>query len=289
MVEEELTMKPVGIAGLGVVGGTLAEALQRADVPVRVFDPYRGRARPDDLASCEVAFVSVPTPRTEPSGGYDLSAVWSALRSLEPHLDHGAIVAVKSTVPPGTGDRLAQAFPGLDFASVPEFLVQDRPMETLTRPDRTVIGAESTKAAERLTTLMRMIAPTAPIVLLGRTEAEMVKLASNAMLAAKVALANELGEICRHHGIEWARVQAAVGLDRRIGPDHLSVSSERGFGGACLPKDLDGLIAAARGRGHEPTVLAEIASFNRRIRHVERSRGRRAPERLVGIPAMLPR
>ena len=64
-------------------------------------------------------------------------------------------------------------------------------------------------------------------------------------------------------------MQAAVGLDRRIGPEHLTVSEERGFGGACLPKDLDGLIAAARSVGYEPTVLAEIAGFNRRIRGEE--------------------
>ena len=57
-----------------------------------------------------------------------------------------------------------------------------------------------------------------------------------------------------------------MGLDRRIGPDHLTVTPERGFGGSCLPKDLDGLIQAARASGYAPTILERIAEFNRWIR-----------------------
>jgi UDPglucose 6-dehydrogenase len=97
-------------------------------------------------------------------------------------------------------------------------------------------------------------------------EAELAKLCSNVMLASKVALANELALICERFEVAWPVVQAAVGLDRRIGPDHLTVTPERGFGGGCFPKDLDGLIAAAREAGYAPTLLKEVAAFNRRIR-----------------------
>lgn len=109
-------------------------------------------------------------------------------------------------------------------------------------------------------------------------EAELIKLCSNAMLAAKVSLANELAEICGRFGVAWPRVQAGVGMDRRIGPDHLAVSQERGFGGSCLPKDLDGLIAEAAGAGAEPELLRAIAGFNVRIRRQARAEDNGGPE-----------
>ena len=113
---------------------------------------------------------------------------------------------------------------------------------------------------------MTRVIPDAPVARVRTIEAELVKLCANAMLSAKVAMANELSEVCARYGAEWPAVQEVVGMDHRIGPSHLSVTAERGFGGACLPKDLDGLIAAARDGGYEPTLLDRIAGFNRWIR-----------------------
>jgi UDPglucose 6-dehydrogenase len=257
---------PVGVLGLGNVGGAVARAFSDAGLATRAFDSGLGIGRHEDLSDCEVVFVCVPTPGTE-SGAHDPSIVWSAIGQAEPHLRRDAVVAVKSTVPPGTCAALARSFPHLDIAHVPEFLVQARPDETFTRPDRVVIGAGSEATAGLLRALMGRVAPTAPILVTDPTEAELIKLCSNAMLSAKIAMANELAEVCGAYGVDWRRVQPGVGLDRRIGPDHLTVSAERGFGGSCLPKDLDGLIAAARSAGYDPTILEEIAASNRRIRH----------------------
>ncbi|MBA3553012.1 MAG: UDP-glucose/GDP-mannose dehydrogenase family protein [Actinobacteria bacterium] len=258
-------MRPIGVVGLGVVGGTVTRAFEEAGQPVRGYDAYQGTGAPEDMAGCEVVFLCVPTPNGR-DGAYRLDEVWSALRCLDPYLNAGTIVVVKSTVPPGTNDRLAAAFPHLVFASVPEFLVADRPLETFTRPDRVVVGCRSRAAGARIGELMELVAPCAPIVFCRPAEAELIKLSANAMLAAKVTMANELANVCERFGVDWARVQAGVGLDRRIGPDHLSVTPERGFGGTCLPKDLTGLISAARATGYVPPVLEEISEFNRRIR-----------------------
>ena len=258
-------MRPIGVVGLGTVGRTVARAFSEAGVPVRGYDPYIGLIRADDLGSCRVVLVCVPTPTAE-NGSYDLDAVWSALAAIEPHLETGAIVAVKSTVPPGTSDRLAREYPRLEFASVPEFLVADRPMETFTHPDRIVIGCSSAEAGSELADVMRMVIPAAPILFVQPTEAELVKLCSNAMLASKVALANELSEVAARFGVAWPRTQQGIGLDPRIGPSHLTVTQERGFGGHCLPKDLDGLISATQTVGYRPALLEEVAEFNRRIR-----------------------
>lgn len=281
--ETDAAPGPVGVVGLGVVGGTIAAAFREAGVHTLGYDPYLAVGSPAGLGPCRVVFLCVPTPSVE-GDGYDLSAVWTAVHQVEPHLVRGTLVAVKSTIPPGTCAGLQQAFPRLLFASVPEFLVATRPKETFTRPDRVVIGAPTPEAAAILAGLMALVAPAAPQVVVRPDEAEMVKLCSNAMLSAKVAMANELHEICSLYGVAWTRIQAAVGLDRRIGPDHLTVTPERGFGGECLPKDLNGLIAAGRETGYEPDVLAAIAAFNRRVRREAARRSEPLPERAAGAP-----
>lgn len=258
-------MTIVGIMGLGTVGGTLADAFDAAQVSTRGFDPYLGTGSLQDLAECQVVFVCVPTPGDQVDG-FDLRSVRAAVLDVSAVLGPGSIVAVKSTVPPGTCDALASTYPDLLICSVPEFLVAAQPQESLARPDRVVIGAPTEDAGAVLADLMSRISPAAPIIRMRPIEAELVKLCSNVMLASKVALANELALICGRFGVQWGSVQSAVGLDRRIGPDHLSVTSRRGFGGGCFPKDLDGLIAASRETGHVPTVLVEIAAFNRRLR-----------------------
>jgi UDPglucose 6-dehydrogenase len=258
-------MSTVGIVGLGAVGGTVARCFDEAGVPTRRYDRYLSIGAASDLSDCSVIFVCVPTP-IDTFGALDATEVWSAVKEIEPLVAVGTIFAVKSTVPPGTGDELAAAFARVAFASVPEFLVAARPTETFTRPDRVVIGAFSPEAAATISGLMSAVAPSAPIVVLRPIEAELVKLCANAMLATKVTLANELAEICSRFDVQWPRVKTSVGLDRRIGPDHLDVSPERGFGGGCLPKDLDGLINASRQAGYEPSILDHIAGFNRWIR-----------------------
>jgi UDPglucose 6-dehydrogenase len=258
-------MQSIGVVGLGVVGGTVARALNDAGVVTRTYDRYLGVGTPEDLSACRVVFVCVSTPAPD-GASHDVSQVWDAVGAIEPYLESGTVVAIKSTVSPGTCDELAAAFPNLEFASVPEFLVSANAMQSFTRPDRVIIGARTGEAARRLEEVMRQVAPVAPFLFLRPIEAEIAKLCSNVFLAAKVTVANELYDVCATFGATWDRIQSAVGLDRRIGPDHLTVTAERGFGCGCLPKDLDGFIAAARSAGYEPEVLTAIATFNKRIR-----------------------
>ena len=268
--DNRAVMGPIGIVGLGVVGGTIAGTLAELGIQTRGYDRYLPIGKLEALGDCRLVFLCVPTPGAD-DGTLDLTEVWSAVRDLASHLRPGTPVVIKSTVPPGTTGRLGEAFPELEFAVVPEFLVATRTLETFTRPDRVVIGARSGVTAAALVALMSHIAPSAPPVIMTPLEAELIKLCSNAMLAAKVAMANELADVCAHFGVPWPRVQAVVGLDRRVGPDHLTVTPERGFGGACLPKDVDGLIAASVAIGYDPTVLRKIAEFNRHIRRISRA------------------
>jgi UDPglucose 6-dehydrogenase len=259
--------RAIGVIGLGTVGGTVAEAFRAAGNVVVGYDPYLGVGSPAELAACGVLFVCVPTPASD-DGSLDVSAVWKAMTDVEPYLAERTIVVVKSTVPPGTSDGLSDAFPRLDFASVPEFLVARAPMETFTKPDRVVIGARNTPTAETLTALMSVVAPAAPVILVEPKEAELIKLCSNAMLAAKITLANELALVCEAFDVTWDGVREGIGLDSRIGSGHLRVSEERGFHGGCLPKDLEGFIAASTAAGHVPLLLQTVVDFNRMVRRV---------------------
>jgi len=255
----------VGVIGLGTVGGTLFEVLRSANFECRGYDPYLDVGAPEVLADCDPLFLCVPTPAGL-DGQLDTSAIWKAVRDVEAGLLDGVTLAVKSTVPPGTCDALTEDFPRIEFAMVPEFLVAARATETLTRPDRVVIGAYSPASIAKIRAVMQRIAPGAPILMMRPIEAELAKLAANAMLAAKLSVANELAFVCEAFGLSWSDIQSAVGMDRRIGPKHLAVSSERGFGGGCLPKDLDGIVAAAGAHGYEAPLLSFIATFNRHIR-----------------------
>jgi UDPglucose 6-dehydrogenase len=263
-------MAKVGVIGLGTVGGVLLDALSMANVESIGYDPHLDVGAPGSLSGCSPVFVCVPTPAGD-DGALDASAVWKAVGDVEADLADRAVVAIKSTVPPGTSDALTDDFPRLEFASVPEFLVSAHPLETLTRPDRVLIGARSAEVFERVRAVMSAVAPGAPVLFLQPREAELAKLAANAMLAAKVSLANELALICERFGVEWTSIQAAVGLDHRIGLDHLTVTPERGFSGGCLPKDLEGLIEAAHESGYASPLLQAVRDFNRTVHELTRN------------------
>ncbi|HSX21331.1 MAG TPA: hypothetical protein VLE97_00995 [Gaiellaceae bacterium] len=259
----------VGVVGLGVVGGTLRDAFERREIATVGYDPYLGIGARSDLLACGIVFVCVSTPAPS-SGGYDLAEVWAASETIAAHASAGTIVAIRSTVAPGTTDRLQIRFPDLRFASVPEFLVAENPAGSFQHADRIVIGTSQQDVYEALAELLMVVIHTSRVLHVMPVEAELIKVCSGALLAAKVAMANELFEVCTRYGVDWRVVQQGVGMDRRIGPSHLTVTDERGFGGACLPKDLDGLITAARLAGYEPTLLARVAGFNRSIRKAPR-------------------
>jgi UDPglucose 6-dehydrogenase len=213
----------------------------------------------DALASSSVVFLctggSVETARNVLGGCRD---------------DH--IVVVKTTLPIGTTGSVV---PGPVVCN-PEFLRQGSAIADFLHPDRVVLGADDPSALDVVADLYRPIleqtvpgrAPASRPVLV-RTSiaaAEMIKHASNAFLAMKVSFANEIGNICAAAGIDVGEVTEAVGLDRRIGSAHLSAGL--GWGGSCLGKDLSALIAAARQRGYDPRLLAEVGAVNARQRRL---------------------
>jgi UDPglucose 6-dehydrogenase len=233
------------------------------------YDPGKGFPHLELLGDCRLIFIQVGTP--ESNGDLDNTAVQALVRDLaELPLEDGALLVLKSTVPPGTNDQLARDYPQYRFASAPEFLIQEDPLNSFLKPDRIVIGARTLEdrmaIALPLADACGVKVGDGKLIFVTPIEAELLKLSANTILAAKVALANELFGICEAYGVSWSAIQYGIGMDSRIGQSHLTVTDERGFGGACFPKDLHGLIAAAYRADYIPRLLTAIDEANDRVR-----------------------
>ncbi len=224
------------------------------------------------IRDTDVTFLALPTPSNE-DGSIDLSAMEAGARSVGEALaekDDYHLVVVKSTVIPGTAEEtltpiIAEASGGtegedFDVASNPEFLREGSAVADFQQPDKLVFGATTERAFARLRAVYDSVVDDVPVVETGRREAEMIKYANNAFLAAKVSLINDLGNVCKEYGVDAYEVADAIGLDDRIGERFLR--SGVGWGGSCFPKDVDAIRAAARAEGYEPQMLDAAVAVN---------------------------
>ncbi|MER6402032.1 UDP-glucose/GDP-mannose dehydrogenase family protein [Streptomyces viridosporus] len=213
------------------------------------------------LRDAEAVYVCVDTPPTA-SGDADLSRIWSVVDALEATSPLVAVV-VKSTVPVGTGARVRAALDeaGLGhvgYASNPEFTAEGRAVEDFLHPDRVVIGASDEATAHWVRDLYDGI--DAPVEIMDVASAEMVKLASNALLATKITFINEIAAVCEATGADIRRVSRAVGMDHRLGPHFLHAGL--GYGGSCFPKDTRALRAMASNSGYPFQLLNAVIEVN---------------------------
>jgi len=176
-------------------------------------------------------------------------------------------VVVKSTVPPGTTERVVihevlenrhLKNQDIGFAMNPEFLREGRAIQDFMRPDRIIIGSADDKAGDFIESIYKGL--NVPMIRTGLTEAEMVKYASNAFLATKISFSNEVGNICKDLGIDVYEVMKGVGMDHRINPYFLNAGA--GFGGSCFPKDVSALIHLAENLDEDPILLKSVMAIN---------------------------
>ena len=216
---------------------------------------------PAAVAGVEAVFIAVGTPTRRGDGHADVSYVNAAAEQVARALTGYAVVVTKSTVPVGTGRRIAEimraARPELDFdvASNPEFLREGSAIGDFMRPDRVVIGTESERAREVLRRLYRpLYLIEAPILFTNLEAAELTKYAANSFLAMKITFINEMADLCEKVGADVHDVARGIGLDGRIGRKFLHPGP--GFGGSCFPKDTLALMRIAQDWG-APSRLVE--------------------------------
>jgi UDPglucose 6-dehydrogenase len=221
---------------------------------------------PFAIKTAEIVFIAVGTPSL-PNGDVDMQYVYNAARTCGEYMEDYKIVVNKSTVPVGTGVQVAelirQAQPDQDFdiVSNPEFLREGSAIEDFMHPDRLVIGASSPRALEAMVDVYRPLYQSdTPMVLTDVESAEMIKYASNALLATKISFINEIANICEVYGADVTAVARGMGLDDRIGPRNLHAGA--GYGGSCFPKDVVGLASIARKNEVEAPVIEAINNSN---------------------------
>ena len=216
------------------------------------------------MDNADFVFIAVNTPM-DADGSADLSYVAAAAGSIAANLDHDLIVVNKSTVPAGTGDMVyeliaRQQRSRAHFAVVsnPEFLREGSALQDCMHPDRVVLGSRDAAAAEAVAKLYQPL--NCPILLTDLPTAEMIKYASNAMLATRISFMNEMAAVCEQVGADVRQVARGIGYDRRIGP--LFLEAGVGYGGSCFPKDVKALIRLAANKGCHPELLRAVEDIN---------------------------
>ncbi len=219
----------------------------------------------DAVKRSELVFIAVGTP-AKTNGETDLSAVEDVARGIARAMDSYKVIVNKSTVPVGTGDLVREIIAknqprpvAFDVVSNPEFLREGSAIEDTLRPDRIVIGAPTQQVAMTLLELYAQLGR--PMIITDVPSAEMIKYASNAFLAAKISFVNAIANVCELAGADVTRVIKGLGLDPRIGPAFLQAGL--GFGGACLPKDVESLIQTAATLGYDFKLLKSVTEINR--------------------------
>jgi UDPglucose 6-dehydrogenase len=283
---------PIGVLGAGWVGIVTATCFAELGHPVIVRDVVPERIRmlergtipmyepglvemfarnahrmrfttrmEDVVRDATQLFVCVGTPPTY-SGDADLSAVWHVVDEL-PDVEQPLTLVMKSTVPPGTGEKVRARLDSrgrahVGYVSNPEFLAEGTALRDFMHPDRVVVGDFRPTDGDRIVALYESMG--APILRTDVASAEMIKMASNAFLATKISFVNEIANVCEETGADVNLVAHGMGLDSRIGPEFLRAGI--GYGGSCFPKDVAALKQLAGNSGYHFQLLTAVIEVN---------------------------
>jgi len=262
----------VGVIGQGFVGTAIYEGLKQYH-NLLTFDIDEQKCNstlPTVVRDCDIIFQCLPTPMKR-SGQCDLSIVEKSLHDINLLASSYAqekIVVIKSTVPPGTTERLNNEFENITVIFSPEFLTEANYIEDFKNQTRIILGGPR-PATTKVKTMFRKAFPRTPIIKTGFKTAEMVKYFLNNFLTIKVLFANEMYQICKSLGIDYDKVTEYSLYDSRLGTSHLAVpgpDGDFGVGGHCFPKDLGAMIFLAESLGIEPEMLKAAQSKNDKVR-----------------------
>lgn len=263
------------VQGVDVDEGRV-EALRAGDLPIHepglaeLMRGHQGHLRfatveqaGDDLSSA--VLITVGTPQGA-SGGVDLGQVQSAMEWVRVRAQPGTVLVMKSTVPPGTGERLIDRHltnSGLHYASNPEFLREGQAVYDWQHPTRIVIGVRAGDHAAVSAVRAMHAGIDCPRFVTDINSAEMVKYASNAFLSTRISFINEIAGLCERVGASVDAVSEGMALDPRMGTP---IRAGVGYGGSCFPKDVRALDQLAITSGASTELLRAVININNRQR-----------------------
>jgi len=221
----------------------------------------------DAIRKSEVFFIAVGTPSGE-NHEADLTAVMAVAKTIAENMEDYKLIVNKSTVPVGTAEMVKEIIKEnqkkqieFDVVSNPEFLREGEAVNDFLIPDRIVIGVENGKAKQLMEEIYKGIARTdRPIMFTDVKSAELIKYASNAMLATRISFMNELSHLCEKTKADIKEVAKGMGLDSRIGPRFLQAGA--GYGGSCFPKDVKALIQTLKENGCGAKIIEAVEYVN---------------------------
>ena len=278
----------LGIVGQGFVGLALKAGFEK-HYKIETYDKFIESKSTCDLADmvaeCEVIFVCVPTPMNL-NGSCHTDIVEDVVKEINKwsyaywgNIDRKPTIVIKSTVSPGTTERLHKKYKSVDVIFNPEFLTEATFIEDFKNQNRIILGGIR-RGTNKLRQVYSKVFPSTTIVKTGAKYAEMVKYFTNCFLSTKVSFANEMKQICDRLDIDYDKVVEYATYDERLDKSHWAVpgpDGDYGFGGHCLPKDLNALISVAYHLKLEPTILNAVNKLNllvRKNRDWENMKGR---------------
>ena len=267
----------IGIVGQGYVGTAVKEVFSK-HYEVETYDLDKDKCSVDYLEDIvelsNIIFVCVPTPMKK-DGSCDTSIVESVVKDINDMVISrnvsGRIVAIKSTIPPGTTNRLNKECHNISVIFNPEFLTEANFIEDFRNQSRIIIGGER-PSTTKLRQVYSLLFPDATIVKTGSKTAEMVKYMTNTFLATKVSFANEMKLICDELKIDYDKVVEYSTYDERLGKSHWAVpgpDGKKGFGGSCFPKDINALISLSKDMRLYLHTLQGVWKTNLKVRPEE--------------------
>ena len=284
----------VGIVGQGFVGSAINNTLKHYhNVKTYDIDESKSNSSLSEVVSHSgIIFICVPTPMRK-DGSCDTRILESAIHSVytevktqNPKPKHSdflnsqknkKVFVIKSTVPPGTTEKLSYLYPRIKLCFSPEFLTEANSWSDFKNQSRIIIGGDGAKKVKQM---FRKAFPKIPIIITKSKTAEMVKYFTNCFLATKVTFANQMFQLCLDNSIDYDKVCEYALYDERIGKSHLAVpgpDGDLGFGGHCFPKDLEAMINFGSSHNGDPSFLKAVQEYNnecRTIRDWEQMKGR---------------
>ena len=223
------------------------------------------------INSSDIIFICVGTPTSKNKKSADLKYVFKAASEISKHINKFKIIVTKSTVPVATGDKIEKIISRnrskkfFEIVSNPEFLREGEAIRDFKFPDRIVIGSNNKKATKKMEFLYKpLINKGATFFSTNRRGAEMIKYASNAFLATKIAYINEIANLCEKTGINVEDVSLGMGQDNRIGGRFLRAGPA--YGGSCFPKDTKAITVTGDEFNTDLSIIKSVIKSNTKRR-----------------------
>lgn len=262
----------VGIVGQGYVGKALKSGFNSDRIEINTYDKYLSNESSvknikELILLSEIIFVCVPTPMKK-NGECFTEIVEEVVKEIDSFADNRKTVILKSTVPPGTTDRLNKIYKKVSLVFNPEFLTEANFLDDFKNQKYIILGGDK-KDLVLISNLYSIVFPEIKMNHTTSINAEIVKYFLNTYLATKVSFANEMKTLCDLVDADYDEIVNLVIQDTRIGKSHLMVpgpDGKLGFGGSCFPKDINALLAFSKSLNIQMSVIESAIKANLRLR-----------------------